>query len=180
MSPAQTQAGPLLRRPVVHLAAAAMAFALAFARFGTEPDGFVAAVLLSTLAIVAAVDLERRIIPNAIVLPATAVVLSAQVAFFPARAGEWALAAFGAALFLLLPAVLHPGAMGMGDVKLGFLLGAALGWDVIAALALGSLAALPVALYAFVRGGRSARTATLPYGPFLALGAAVVLLGGSN
>jgi leader peptidase (prepilin peptidase) / N-methyltransferase len=70
--------------------------------------------------------------------------------------------------------------MGMGDVKLGFLLGAALGRDVITALALGSLAALPVALYVFARRGRGAREATLPYGPFLALGAAVVLLTGST
>lgn len=180
MSPAQTQAGPLLPRPAVPMVAAGAAFPLALARFGIEPQAFVAAVVLSTLAIVAAVDLERRIIPNAIVLPAAAVVLSAQAVFFPARAGEWALAAFGAALFLLLPAVVHPGAMGMGDVKLGFLLGAALGRDVIVAVALGSLAALPVALYVFARGGRSTRNATLPYGPFLALGAAVVLLAGPS
>jgi leader peptidase (prepilin peptidase) / N-methyltransferase len=180
MSPARAQTGPLLGHPAVHVAAAGVAFALAFARFGVKPQGFIAAVLLSTLAILAAVDLERRIIPNAVVLPAAAAVLTAQAVFFPARAGEWGLAAFGAALFLLVPAVVQPGAMGMGDVKLGFLLGAALGRDVIVAFALGSLAALPVALYVFARGGRSARKATLPYGPFLALGAAVVLLAGSS
>jgi prepilin signal peptidase PulO-like enzyme (type II secretory pathway) len=180
MSSAQTHAGPLLRRPALPLITASAAFALVFARFGIAPEGFVAAVVLSTLAVLAAIDLERRIIPNAIVLPSAAVVLCAQTVFFPARAAEWALAAFGAALFLLLPALVHPGAMGMGDVKLGFLLGAALGRDVIAALALGSLTALPVALYVFARRGRGARGATLPYGPFLALGAAVVLLAGSS
>lgn len=180
MSWARAQTGPLSRHPTLHMAAAGAGFTLAFARFGLAPEGFIAAVFLSTLAVLAAVDLEHRIIPNAIVLPATAVVLAAQAVFFPGRVGEWVPAAFAAALFLLLPAVVHPGAMGMGDVKLGFLLGAALGWDVLAALALGSLAALPVALYLFARRGRSARTATLPYGPFLALGAAVVLLAGSS
>jgi prepilin signal peptidase PulO-like enzyme (type II secretory pathway) len=62
--------------------------------------------------------------------------------------------------------------MGMGDVKLGVLLGVALGQDVVAALLIGMLSAVPAALFVMSRG----RAAALPYGPFLALGAAVVLL----
>ena len=40
------------------------------------------------------------------------------------RAPEWALGAFGAALFLFLAALAYPKGMGMGDVKLALLLGA--------------------------------------------------------
>ena len=58
-------------------------------------------------------------------LPAAAVVLAAQTALDPSP--EWAIAAFGAALFLLVAALAYPGGMGMGDVKLALLLGAALG-----------------------------------------------------
>jgi leader peptidase (prepilin peptidase)/N-methyltransferase len=61
----------------------------------------------------------------------------------------------------------------MGDVKLAVLLGVALGAGVTTALVLGFLAAAPAALVVLARRGRRA---TLPYGPFLALGAAVVLL----
>jgi prepilin signal peptidase PulO-like enzyme (type II secretory pathway) len=63
----------------------------------------------------------------------------------------------------------------MGDVKLAVLLGAALGRDVLGALTLGFLGMFPVALWLLVRG-RGVRGATVPFGPFLACGAAVALL----
>ena len=64
----------------------------------------------------------------------------------------------------------------MGDVKLGALLGAALGQEVLSALMLGFLAVVPFALVLLVRRGAAARRSTLPLGPFLAFGAAVALL----
>ena len=132
--------------------------------------------MLAVLAVLSAIDLRWRLLPNKIVLPATAAVLAWQVAFFPGRAPEWILAALGAGALLLLPALLKPGGMGMGDVKLAALLGAALGAAVLTALTLGFLALVPVALVLLVTRGKAARQATLPLGPFLAFGAAVVLL----
>ncbi|MGH3033356.1 MAG: prepilin peptidase [Gaiellaceae bacterium] len=171
----------LVRPPALAAAglAACMLCALALAQFGVGPHALIAAFVLSTLAVLSAIDVERRLLPNRIVLPATAVVLAAQTAFFPERAAEWVLASVGAALVLFLPLLVHPSAMGMGDVKLGLFLGAALGKAVVPALALGALSAVPVALYMLARGGPQARKATLPFGPFLALGAAVVLLFGT-
>lgn len=159
-------------------AAACALSVVALARFGPEPRALVAAFVLSTLAVLSAIDLERRLLPNRIVLPATVLVLSAQTAFFPERAAEWVLASVGAALVLFLPLLVHPSGLGMGDVKLGLLLGAALGEAVVPALALGALSAVPVAVYLLIRRGPGARKAALPYGPFLAFGAAVVLLAG--
>jgi len=109
------------------------------------------------------------------VLPATAVVLVAQIVLFPDRAGEWALAAILAALFFLVPNVLSRKLMGMGDVKLALLLGAALGWQVVGAVALAFLCVFPVALLTLARGGLAARKTTIPFGPFLSLGALIML-----
>jgi leader peptidase (prepilin peptidase) / N-methyltransferase len=135
----------------------------------------VAALTGATLVVISAVDIERGIIPNKIVLPATAIVFVAQVALFPGRAGEWALAAILAALFFFVPNVLSRKLMGMGDVKLALLLGAALGWEVAGAVALAFLCVFPVALIVLARGGHAARKATIPFGPFLSLGALIML-----
>jgi leader peptidase (prepilin peptidase) / N-methyltransferase len=154
-----------------------VAFALAaLLRIGVTPAGLLAAGVLCVLGVLTVIDIDVRLLPNRIVLPAIAAVLAWQLAFFPERFAEAALAAIGAAAFLLVPSLFRRGAMGVGDVKLAALLGAALGAPVAFALAVGSLAAWPVALVLVVRGA-SVRGATIPFGPFLALGAAVVLLG---
>jgi leader peptidase (prepilin peptidase) / N-methyltransferase len=148
----------------------------ALLRIGITPEGLLAAGVLGVLGVLAVIDFDVRLLPNRIVLPAIAAVLAWQLAFFPERFAEAALAAIGAAAFLLAPSLFRRGAMGMGDVKLAALLGAALGAPVAFALAVGSLAAWPVALVLVLRGA-SVRGATIPFGPFLAFGAAVVLLG---
>jgi prepilin signal peptidase PulO-like enzyme (type II secretory pathway) len=129
--------------------------------------------------VLAAIDLQERVIPNRIVVPAAAIVLVAQLAFYPDRAGEWIVSALGAALFLFIPAVIKRGAIGMGDVKLAVLLGAATGYAVLPALTFGFLALVPVAIYMLFREGSAARKKYLPLGPFLALGTLVVLLSGA-
>lgn len=147
---------------------------LSLATFGLGPRGFIAAFGACALAVLAAVDIEHRLLPNRILLPATAIVLTAQVAFFPDRAVEWLLAGVAAALFLAVPLIANRDAMGMGDIKLALLLGALVGWNVFYAIALGCLAMLPVALVLLRRAG-SLKGATLPFGPFLALGTILVL-----
>jgi leader peptidase (prepilin peptidase)/N-methyltransferase len=146
-----------------------------FAVFGFGPRGLIAAFFAAVLVVLSAVDIERRLLPNRIVLPSAAVVLVAQVAFFPDRALEWLLASVGAALFLFLPLLVRPSGMGMGDVKLALLLGAALGKSVVPGLLIGFLSAVPVSLYLLARYGSSARTRAIPFGPFLAFGSLVAL-----
>jgi leader peptidase (prepilin peptidase)/N-methyltransferase len=147
--------------------------ALALARHGLTQQGLLAAGLLPVLAVLAGIDLRCRLLPNRIVLPALGAVIVWQIGFAPQRTGEWLGAAVGAALFLAVPSLLRPGAVGMGDVKLAALLGAALGAEVAGALLIGLVAMAPVALIVLWRGGRQA---TLPMGPCLAFGAAVLLL----
>ena len=82
----------------------------------------------------------------------------------------------GSTLVLLAPAIIDRRAVGMGDVKLGALLGAALGLAVVPALLTASLAVVPVAGVLLARAGSAARRTAIPFAPFLALGAAAVLL----
>src|SRR4029078_8764281 len=109
------------------------------------------------LILLAAIDLDRRLIPDVFVLPALAAVLILQIAFYPEHTLEWVLAMFGAALFLFIPMLISSAAMGMGDVKLAALLGAALGKSVGAALFTGLVAGRGDRLVVFAAEGFAAR-----------------------
>lgn len=164
-----------LRYPAMELSAALLVAGCVW-KFGPHLEALVAAFFCLVLVAVSATDLEHRIIPNAIVVPAAAVVLAAQTALQPRP--EWAIAAFGAAGFLLLAALAYPSGMGMGDVKLALLLGAMLGRTVPVAMLLGMVAALVPAVVLLARHGSAARKMGIPLGPFLALGAVVALFAG--
>jgi leader peptidase (prepilin peptidase) / N-methyltransferase len=166
-----------LRYPAVELVTALLVAACVFA-FGLTPEALVAAFFCAVLVAVSAIDIEHRIIPNRIVLPATAVVLVAQTALEPSV--EWVLAALGCSLFLFLAVLAYPAGMGMGDVKLALLLGAALGRTAPVALMVGMLAALIPAVFLFALHGMRARKMAIPFGPFLALGGVVALFAGDR
>jgi leader peptidase (prepilin peptidase)/N-methyltransferase len=144
--------------------------------FGLSAEAAVAAFFCAVLVAVSAIDLEHRIIPNRIVLPATVVVLVANTA--RDLSPEWALGALGASGFLFAAALVHPKGMGMGDVKLALLMGAALGRNVPVALMVGLLVAMIPSLVLFARHGTKARKMGIPFGPFLALGSVVALFWG--
>jgi leader peptidase (prepilin peptidase) / N-methyltransferase len=161
-------------------AVAVLLIGACFVEFGATPRAFIAAFFVSALVAVCATDLERRIIPNRIVLPATAVVFAAQTALAPERAFEWVFAGIAAASILALPLLIAPGGMGMGDVKLALLLGAMLGRYVWVALVVAFLAAFVAAFVILLRHGAEGRQRSFAFGPFLAVGAIVALLAGER
>jgi leader peptidase (prepilin peptidase) / N-methyltransferase len=167
---------PLITQPVPVAVATVAIAAVAFASYSPLSRSLLAAFFAAVLVVLAAIDLEHRIIPNRIVLPATAIVLVAHILISPGRTLELVVAPLAAAAFLFAPNLLNHSAMGMGDVKLALLLGAGLGWGVVGALLVGFIATLPVAVVLLARGGRAARKATLPLGPFLAFGGLVILI----
>ena len=144
-------------------------------RFGFGGEALVGAMFGGVLVILTAIDIERRIVPNRIVLPATGVILVCQVLLYPDRWVEFVLATLGAGLLLFLPRLLYPAGMGMGDVKLAMLLGAGLGASVVAAFVVGLLAGFVAAVFLIVTRGSAARKMAIPFVPFLALGGLVAL-----
>jgi leader peptidase (prepilin peptidase) / N-methyltransferase len=144
--------------------------------FGVSLGALVDALGCAVVVAVTVTDLERRIVPNRIVLPALAVALVVQTLRDPSV--EWLLAALGAGGFFLLLALVYPAGLGMGDVKLAAFLGAWLGRDVAVALVVGSLLGALWAGAVLLRQGASGRKATLPYVPALAVGAVVGLFFG--
>ena len=149
-----------------------------FLHFGLSAEALVASFFVAVLVVLSAIDIQERILPNRIVLPATGIVFAAQLAIAPERWLEWLLAPLGAALFLLAAHIVNPKGMGMGDVKLCLLLGVALGQAVAVALVVALLAGLLPAVFLVARRGRAARGVGIPFGPFLALGGIVALFWG--
>jgi leader peptidase (prepilin peptidase) / N-methyltransferase len=139
------------------------------------PDALLGVFVVGTLAALSWYDLRERIIPNRIVLPAWVCVLTLQLVFHTGRWTEWLAASAIATLAFLIPALAYPGAIGMGDVKLAGLIGAALGYSVLTGLLLGTVLAGIFAALLLLYRGSSARRQALPYGPFLAGGAVIVL-----
>jgi len=163
------------RYPVVELVTAAL-IAACFVAFGLSAEAVVASFFCAVLVTVSAIDIERFIIPNRIVLPAAGIVLVAQTLLDPSP--EWVLAGLGAAAFFFIAALAYPGGMGMGDVKLALLLGFQLGRTVPIAIFVAMIAALVPSVILLARHGRAARKMKIPFGPFLALGGIVALFAG--
>jgi leader peptidase (prepilin peptidase)/N-methyltransferase len=164
------------RYPAVE-AATALLIAGCALKFGWSWDFLIGSAFCAVLVVISATDLERRVIPNRIVVPASVVLLAAQTIVHPSA--EWAIAAVAASLFFFLAALAYPGGMGMGDVKLAFLLGAVLGRTVAVALLGGMIFALVPSVFLLVRHGSKARKMAIPFGPFLALGGVVALFFGT-
>jgi len=167
------------RYPLVEAITAAL-FAAAWLEFGPTPEFVVAGVLLAALVAITAIDLRHQIIPDAITLPGILAGITANVA---TRHLSWAEVALGIVLgggvfFVII--VLSRGGMGAGDMKLGAMLGAFLGWKIalfalMVAVVIGGVSA--VALMAL--GVRNRKDA-IPFGPFLALGGAAALFWGEG
>jgi leader peptidase (prepilin peptidase)/N-methyltransferase len=149
--------------------------AASFAKFESIGQALVAAIFSGVLAVIAAIDLERRVIPNRIVLPAGIVVLLGNALRDPDAAWEYAVAAVAALIIAALLSVVTRGGLGMGDAKLCFLLGAGLGWNVLGAVVIASVGAFVAAVVILARRGLGARKETIAFGPFLALGGIVAL-----
>jgi leader peptidase (prepilin peptidase) / N-methyltransferase len=164
------------RYPIVEATTAVLISACVL-KFGVSWRALIAAFFCATLVALSATDLERRVIPNKIVLPAAAIALVGQTLLDPSV--EWLLAALGASLFFFLAALAYPAGMGMGDVKLALLLGAVLGRTVPVALMVGMLSAIVPSAVLFARHGTAARKMKIPFGPFLAIGGVVALFAGN-
>lgn len=145
--------------------------------FGLTLRTAAAAIACGTFVVVTATDIERRIVPNRVVLPAALAVLVLDTVWH--RSPVWAIAAFGLAGFLFLMALVYPGGMGMGDVKLALLIGALLGQTTPVGFMLALFLSLVPTVFLIARHGRGARKLAIPFAPFLCGGAVIGLFAGS-
>lgn len=146
--------------------------------FGLTARAAAAGIACAALVVVTATDLERRIVPNRVVLPAAVAVLALNTVWHPSPV--WAIGAVGAAGFLFLAALAYPGGMGMGDVKLALLIGALLGRTTPVGIMVGLLLALVPSVVLLARHGAGARKLGIPFAPFLAGGTVIALFAGGS
>jgi leader peptidase (prepilin peptidase) / N-methyltransferase len=165
-----------VRYPVVE-AIIGLLFGAAAYEFGASLALLPALVLISALISLAFIDLEHRLLPNVIVGPAALARLVLSILANPAGWWIYPLSAIAVAGALLGLALIYPSGMGMGDIKMGGMLGAFLG-------PYAALAVFLAALIGAVTGGLLMATgkiqhhSALPFGLFMALGGLISLFFG--
>jgi len=167
------------RYPLVELLTALVFAGIALVN-GFDEDLALELPFSAVLIAVAFIDLDHRIIPNRILLPAAVYGLVVGALVDLDAMPEMLIAAAAAFAFLLVAALAYPAGMGMGDVKLAGVMGLFLGAAVAPAMLIAFAAGAGVGLAMIAREGAAARKKGVPFGPFLALGGIVALLVGND
>lgn len=159
---------------------------------GFSPASLVLFGYCSLLLLMAAIDLEHGIIPNALVYPGVAAGLllapwwhrlGLEVRFLGSTApgyvflGSLAGGAVAAGVFTLV-ILLYPQGMGWGDAKMAGAIGLAAGIPGAAVAVLGAILSGGLVAGLLLALGRRRRKQSIPFGPFLALGGILALLWG--
>jgi leader peptidase (prepilin peptidase)/N-methyltransferase len=166
------------RYPLVELATAVL-MALTVLVVGANEDVWLGLAFVLVLVPVTVIDLDFRIIPNKLMIAGTVAALAILALTRPDDIPEHLIAACAAGGFLLVAAIAYPSGMGMGDVKLAFVMGLFLGRDVGVAMLVALVAGSVVGVAIMARKGtQEGRKTAIPFGPFLALGGIVGLLAG--
>jgi leader peptidase (prepilin peptidase) / N-methyltransferase len=167
------------RYPAVEALTAAVFATIVLVR-GVRPELALELPFAAMLIAVASIDLEHKIVPNKVLLPAAIWAVAGAALFRTGNLPELLLSGGGAFVALLIVALIHPGGMGMGDVKLVGVMGLYLGTSVMPALLIGFLSGTVAGMVLFARYGTAARKLGVPFAPFLALGGLLALLAGHD
>jgi leader peptidase (prepilin peptidase) / N-methyltransferase len=160
--------------PLLLVAATSLVLIVAsFSHFGLHGHALLGAVLCPALVLLAAIDAKHKLLPNEIVLATTLAVGLIVAASTPGSFLSHLAAAAALGGFFFVFGTIFAGSLGMGDAKLGFVLGLALGTQVIGAALIAFAGLLVAALYILATRGIAARKDAIPFGPFLALGGIV-------
>ena len=166
------------RYPAVELLTAIF-YLLIYIRFDF-PVAIIYALLVTSLIIITFIDTDCKIIPNVITLPGIPIGLVLAYFFLPHTITNALIGLFGGSGLLLLMAVIYPGGMGGGDIKMIAMLGAFLGWEkVFLTIFLGSLigSVVGITMILLKKGSRKTK---IPFGPYLASGAILSIFFGNT
>ncbi len=168
------------RYPLTELTLAVLWAATVAVLWGDPTEVVLGLFFTATLLAVTLTDLDRRVIPNKILLVATLLGVAVAAVGDPSSLPERAIAAATAGGVLFLVVLAYPRGMGLGDVKLTAVMGLYLGRNVAPAVLVALLVGSVVGLAMIARHGAAARKQAIPFGPFLALGGVVGLLAGNQ
>lgn len=168
------------RYPLTELAVGVLFAATAIVYWDDPALAAIGMVFVTMLAVVTLTDLERRIIPNKVLIAAAVLCLAIALPTDPGGVPERLAAAAAAGGLFFLVALAYPAGMGLGDVKLAATMGLFLGRAVVPAILAALFAGSFVGLALMARHGAGARKMAIPFGPFLALGGVVGLLVGEQ
>lgn len=166
------------RYPLTEIALAAMFLGVLLRFHGDWGQIAAGLVFCATLLAITLTDLERRIIPNRVLIVSAVLGLAIFAVSDPSSLPERLGCGLGAGGALFVAALAYPGGMGMGDVKLAAVMGLFLGVEVIPALLIALLAGSVVGLAMIAHEGAAARKKAIPFGPFLAFGGITALFLG--
>ena len=168
------------RYPLVEALTAAL-YAAVVLRFGADSDVWLPLVFVTALVPITFIDLDRQIIPDKITGPAAVLGAVLVVVTRTDDIAEHVIAALAAFAFLFAAAWIYPKGMGVGDVKLAFVMGMFLGREVAPAMMIAFLSGSLVGLGIMAKKGVAAgRKTKVPFGPFLAFGSVVALFVGAE
>lgn len=171
---------PIPRRVLVVEAGTGLLFLLLWSRYGTSLQFAFVALVACVFIVALVIDLEHRLIPNAVVYPAIGMALVA----VPFAVGPGLPQALWGGIVALAPlsviVLLYPQGMGLGDVKLAAFIGLVAGFPlVLLALSISFVLAGGIGAAAML-ARRIGMKDALPFAPFLAAGGMVALLYGEE
>lgn len=168
------------RYPLLELATALLWVAVVWAKWDDGAAIALGLVLVTLMVAVVPIDLEHRLILNKLTYPAAVLALLIGLTLDPSGVPEQLIAAAAAGGFFLLAALAYPKGMGLGDVKLAFVMGLFLGAAVAPAIFVALISGVAAGVVVIARvGAERGRTVKVPFGPFLALGSVLALFAGN-
>lgn len=153
-----------------------IAFALIYALHSDAAEMLWLLVAYAFFALITIMDYKYRVVLNILTYPGVVIALVINVVVLRQPILNIALGMVFAFGVFYLTAMLRPGGLGGGDVKLATLLGAAFGFPHVLWVLIVSAAASAIVIVGLLTLRRQSPRQSIPYAPFLCLGAVIILI----